>query len=61
MSELGDALNKLVYLKRVTDGGLGAKPAAAGRFIVILWKKSYFNAIESHFAHVQSFLKELDV
>ena len=48
MSELGDALSKLVPLKRITDGGQGtespaaigygglrAKPPAAKRFFVI--------------------------
>ena len=71
--ELGGALSKLVQLKRITDrgletelraaggfGGLGAI-SAAGRFFIILWKTiSYFNAIGSHFAPVQSYLKELD-
>ena len=60
MSELEDVLSKLVYLKRVTEGS-GAEPTLAGGFgFVIFWKKSYFNAIESHFARVQSHLKELD-
>ena len=26
MSKLGDVLSKLVYVKRITDGGLGAEP-----------------------------------
>ena len=30
MSKLEDVLSKLVLLKRVTDGGLGAKPPAMG-------------------------------
>ena len=64
---------KLALLKRITDGSLGARPSAAegfrglgespqavGRFFVIFWKKSYFNAIESKFASVQSHLKTLD-
>ena len=51
MSELGDALNKLVYLKRVTDGSLRAKPAAAGRFIVILWKKAILMPL-NHISHM---------
>ena len=38
----------------------GAKPPADGRFFVIFGKKNYFNAIESHFASVQSHLKALD-
>ena len=39
----------------------GAKPPAVGRFFVIfLEKKAFFNAIESHFASVQSHLKVLD-
>ena len=40
--------------------GLGAKPPAAGRFLDVFGKKSYFNAIESHFARVHSHLNELD-
>ena len=40
--------------------GHGAKPTDAERFLVIFWKKSCFNAIGSHFALVQSHLKELD-
>ena len=38
-------------------GGLGAKPPAVGQFF---GKKSYFNAIGSHFASVQSHLKALN-
>ena len=37
--------------------GLGAKPPAVGQFF---GKKSYFNAIVSHFAYVWSHLKALD-
>ena len=40
--------------------GLRAKPPAIERFFVNFWKKSYFNAIESQFARVQSHLKALD-
>ena len=40
-------------------GGLGAKPPAAGRFL-FFGQKSYFNLFGSHFARVQSHLKELD-
>ena len=40
---------------------LGAKPPAAGRFLVVLKKKrTYFNAIGSQFARVQSHLTQLD-
>ena len=74
ISNFGYVLRKLVYLKCITDGdlgagspaaggfgGSGAKPPAVGRFFVIfLGKKSYFNAIRSHFASVQSHLKALD-
>ena len=35
MSKLGDVVSKLVQLKRITDGGLGAEPPAAGQFFVI--------------------------
>ena len=62
MRKLGDALSKLVYVKLITDGGLGeeppaargqgsvwAKPPAAGQFFV---KTSYFNAITIQFARV---------
>ena len=72
MSKLEDVLSKLVQLKRITERfgvelpaaegyeGLWAKPQATERFFVIFWKKNYFNAIGSHFARVQSHLKELD-
>ena len=53
-------LSKLLELKRITDGDLGAEPqairgfesvgaklSAAGQFFEI---KSYFNGIGSHFA-----------
>ena len=74
MSNFGDVLRKVVYLKRSTGGGLGAQPPAArgfgglgakppavGRFFVSFFEKnSYFNAIESHLARVQSHLKELN-
>ena len=59
--------------KRITDGGLGAEPPAAGgygglgakhpaagRFLYVFGKKSYFNPIGSHFGRVHSNLKELD-
>ena len=57
MSKLGDELSKQVLLKRITDGGLGAKPPEAER---VLEKTSYFNGIGIHFARVLSYLKELD-
>ena len=38
---------------------LGAMPPAAGRFFLISWKKSYFSAIELHFARNKSHLKKL--
>ena len=73
ISNFGDRLRKVVYLKRSTDGGLGAEPPAArgfgglgakppavGRFFLFFGKKSYFNAIESHFARFQSYLKALN-
>ena len=40
MSKLRDAVSKLVLLKRITDGGLGAKPPAAKQLFVIFWKKN---------------------
>ena len=74
MSNLGDVLRKLVYSNvSQTDGGLGevppgaggygglgAKPPAAGGFLYVFEKKSHFNPIGSHFAHVHSHLKEPD-
>ena len=46
--ELGDALSKHLYLKRIADGSLGAEPpAAAWRFFE---KNGYFNAVNSQFA-----------
>ena len=32
----------------------------SGEFFVFFWKKRYFNAVELHFARVQSHLKDLD-
>ena len=58
MSELGDVSSKLVQLKRITSGGLGAK--LLSDFLRFFGKISYFNAIGSHFARAQSHLKELD-
>ena len=55
-----DVLSKLVLLKRITDVSLGAKPPTAGRFFVIFWKTSYFIAIGSQFARVESHSKKLD-
>ena len=60
MSKLGDVLSKLEQLKHTTDGGLGAKPPVARQFFVIFCKKSCLDAIRSHFARVQSHLKEQD-
>ena len=73
MSKVRDVLSKLLLLKRVTDGSLGAeppaagdygdlgaKPSTAGQVFVVFWKKSYFNATGSHFARVQSHLEELE-
>ena len=60
MAKWGEVLSKLVELKRITDGGLAAEHPAAGQFFVIFCKKSYFNAIESHFARVQCHLNKLD-
>ena len=42
MSELGDVFEQrsVLLFKRITNGGLGAKPPAAGRFFVIFWKKA---------------------
>ena len=62
MSKLRDVESKLVYRNSyiITDGDLGAKPPTVAQFLVIFWKKSYFNAFGSHFAHVKSYLKELD-
>ena len=53
MSKVEDVLRKLTLLKHLTGLGLGSS------FCNFL-EKSDFNAIESHFAHVQSHLKELD-
>ena len=40
-----------MQLKRLTEGGLGAKPPATGRiFVIFLKNKSYFVIIGSHFA-----------
>ena len=57
-SELGDVSSKLLQIKRITNGGLRAKPLSD--FLQFFGKISYFNAIGSHFARAQSHLKELD-
>ena len=58
--KLGDVCKQTRLLKRITDGGLEPKPQLLGNFCAIFWKKSYFNAIGSHFACVQNHLKKLD-
>ena len=73
ISNFGNVLRKLLLLKCIVNGGLGvgppaaggfgglwAQPPANGRVFVIFWKKSYFNAIGSYFASVQSHLIALD-
>ena len=49
---------KLLLLKGITGRGLGAKLPAAVKPLVDFFKKSYFNAIKSHFARVQNHLKD---
>ena len=71
MFESGKTLSLLAYLKRVTDWGLraerpavggneglGAKPTATGRFVVIFEKYSFFNAIKLDFARFYSKFKK---
>ena len=41
MSESEDAFTKLAYLKCITDGGLRAKPPAAGRLYLLKKYPSY--------------------
>ena len=62
MSNLGDMLSKLVYsnVSQTVVFQLGQSPQPLGDFCKFLEKKSYFNPFGSHFAHVQSHLKELD-
>ena len=50
-------MSELVLLKRITDGVLGAKLPAAGRFFE---KQAILSAIGSHSARVQSHLKQLN-
>ena len=57
MPKAGDASSKLMLVKRITDGGLGAKPPASARFLLLFGKNSYFTAIGSLFARVQSLEK----
>ena len=58
--KLGDVCKKTILLKRITERGLWPKPQLRGNvFAIFFWKKSYFNAIESHFACVQNYFKEL--
>ena len=58
--KLGDVCKQTNLLKRITDEGLGPNRQLLGNFFAIFWKKSYFNAIGSHFKRVQNHLKELD-
>ena len=58
--KLVDVCKQTSLVKRITDGNLGRKPQLLGNFFAIFWKKSYFNAIGSHFACAQNHLKELD-
>ena len=53
-------MSKVEDVCEQSDGALRAKPPATGWFFVI-FEKSYFDAIGSHFARVQSNLKELDI
>ena len=40
ISKLGAVASKFLQLnKRITDGGLGAKTPATGRFFISFWKK----------------------
>ena len=39
MSKLRDMMSNLVSLKRITEGGVGAKPPTAVQLFVIFWKK----------------------
>ena len=57
--KLGDVCKQTSLLKRITDGGLGLKAQLLGNFFAMFWKKSYFNAIGSHYACVQNHLKKL--
>ena len=64
ISNFEDVWRKLEWLKRITDGGVGAGPPAArdfssrwAIFFNFFGKNIYFNAVESHFARVQSHLK----
>ena len=51
--ELGDVCKQTSLLKRIADRGLGPKPQLLGNCFTIFGKKSYFNAIGSHFVGVQ--------
>ena len=42
MHQAGAASSKLVKLKRITGGGLGAETPAAEQFFVTFWKKKAF-------------------
>ena len=72
MSNLGDVLSKRVHSNVSQTGvwggapsrrwlwGSGGKAPSRWAIFVRFWKKSYFNPIGSHFARVQSQVKELD-
>ena len=42
MSKVRGTSSKLVLLKCIPNGDLGAKPPVAGRFFVIVWEKNLF-------------------
>ena len=42
---------KVVYLKRSTDGGLGAKPPAVGQFFVSFLEKTAILMPLNHISH----------
>ena len=46
---LGPVLNKLMQLKRITKGGLGAELPVAGQFLCFCGKNSNFNTISMTF------------
>ena len=48
-------------LRKKCYGGLEVKSPAAGQFLYVFGKKSYFIPIGSHFTRVHSHLKELDL
>ena len=50
-SNFGNVLRKLVYFKRITNGGLGAQPQTVGRFFCKFFEKKASLMSLNHISH----------